>query len=123
MTRRILVVDDDDDVRSLVAMSLSKVGGHEVRTAASGAACLQELREWRPDVVVLDVMMPGMDGPATLDVMRGDRDLHDIPVVFLTASVAGPELSNLKESAVAGVLGKPFNPLELPTDLAAVLGW
>jgi CheY-like chemotaxis protein len=123
MSRRILVVDDDDDVRSLAALSLGKVGGHEVRTANSGEACLAELALWRPDVVVLDVMMPGMDGPTTLERIRDAPDTEDIPVVFLTASVVEPDLDRLRTAEVSGVLAKPFNPMELSAQLAAVLGW
>ncbi len=123
MSRRILVVDDDDDVRSLAAMSLGKVGGHEVRTANSGQACLDELADWSPDVVVLDVMMPGMDGPTTLEHIRDSRETEQLPVVFLTASVVEPDLERLRLSKVSGVLAKPFNPMELPGDLARVLGW
>jgi CheY-like chemotaxis protein len=123
MIRRILVVDDDDDVRSLAAMSLSKVGGYEVRTANSGQACLDELAGWSPDVVVLDVMMPGMDGPTTLEHIRDGRDTEHLPVVYLTASVVEPDLERLRVSKVNGVLAKPFNPMELPADLARLLGW
>ncbi len=123
MSRRILVVDDDDDVRTLAAMSLARVGGHEVRTANSGQACLDELAVWSPDVVVLDVMMPGMDGPTTLEHIRDRRDTEHLPVVFLTASVVEPDLERLRLATVSGILAKPFNPMELPADLARVLGW
>ena len=123
MSHKILVVDDDDDVRSLAVISLEKVGGYEVRWVDSGAHALQELRQWRPDVVVLDVMMPDMDGPEVLARIREHRDLHDVPVVFLTASVVEAELDKLRMSPVSGVLSKPFNPMQLPTDLANLLGW
>ena len=123
MTKCILVVDDDDDVRRLVELSLARVGGHDVRTAASGAECLDMLRTWRPDVVILDVMMPGQDGPATLALIRTDPQTADLPVVFLTASVIDSELSSLRALPISGVLGKPFDPMQLPTLLSAELGW
>lgn len=123
MTKRILVVDDDHDVRTLIAMSLSRVGGHDVRAAASGSECMAELEQWVPDVVVLDVMMPGMDGPATLAAIRATPSVAEVPVVFLTASVVEADMERLHSLPVSGVLGKPFDPMQLPTLLSELLGW
>lgn len=123
MTRRILVVDDDEDVRRLAVMSLSRVGGHEVRAASSGSECLTMLAAELPDAIVLDVMMPVMDGPTTLAAIRDGRSTHDIPVVFLTAGVVAADMDRLRALPVSGVLHKPFDPLTLPADLAALLGW
>lgn len=123
MTKRILVVDDDHDVRTLIAMSLSRVGGHDVRAVASGAECLAELEQWVPDVVVLDVMMPGMDGPATLAALRATPSAGEVPVVFLTASVVEADMERLHSLPVSGVLGKPFDPMQLPTLLSDLLAW
>lgn len=123
MTRRILVVDDDEDVRRLAVMSLSRVGGHEVRSAASGSECLTALAAERPDAIVLDVMMPVMDGPTTLAAIRDGRSTYDIPVVFLTAGVVTADMDRLRALPVSGVLRKPFDPLTLPAELAALLGW
>lgn len=123
MTRRLLVVDDDDDVRRLAVMSLSKVGGFEVRAASSGSECLAALDAEVPDAVLLDVMMPTMDGPATLDEIRGRSDTYSLPVVFLTAGVVDADMDRLRALPVAGVLRKPFDPMTLPTEVSAVLGW
>ena len=123
MTKRILVVDDDHDVRTLIAMSLSGVGGHDVRAAASGSECMAELEQWVPDVVVLDVMIPGMDGPATLAAIRATPAVAEVPVVFLTASVVEADMERLHSLPVSGVLGKPFDPMQLPTLLSELLGW
>ena len=123
MTKRILVVDDDHDVRTLIAMSLSRVGGHDVRAAASGSECMAELEQWVPDVVVLDVMMPGMDGPATLAAIRATPSVAEVPVVFLTASVVEADMERLHSLPVSGVLGKPFDPMQLPTLLSELLDW
>ncbi len=123
MSRRVLVVDDDDDVRRLATMSLSRVGGYDVRSAASGSECLAALDEEIPDVVVLDVMMPTMDGPATLDAIRARRTGYDVPVVFLTAGVGGADVDRLRALSVSGVLHKPFDPLQLPNELGEMLGW
>lgn len=123
MTKSILVVDDNDDIRTLATLSLGHVGGHEVRGAASGAECLAILAEWRPDVIVMDVRMPGMDGPELLSHVREDPATADVPVVFLTASVVAQELDVLRRLPVAGVLEKPFDPLTLPAQLGEMLGW
>ena len=123
MSRRILIVDDEPDIRALASISLERIGGHEVRTAASGAQCLAELSDWRPDVVLMDVMMPGMDGPTTLERIRSDPAIADIPVVFLTASVVDSELDRLRASSVAGVLAKPFDAMRLSAELGALLAW
>ena len=123
MSRRILVVDDDEDVRRLAVMSLSRVGGHDVRSASSGSECLTALAAEVPDAIVLDVMMPVMDGPTTLAAIRDGRETHDVPVVFLTAGVVAADMDRLRALPVSGVLRKPFDPLTLPADLAALLGW
>ena len=123
MTKHILVVDDDEDVRRLLVMSLTKVGGHEVRSVDSGAACLSELATGLPDLVMLDVMMPVMDGPTTLQQIRADALAHDVPVVFLTAGVVESDIERLRALPVTGVLRKPFDPIALPAEVAALLGW
>ena len=123
MSRSVLVVDDEADVRSLAMMSLERVGGYRVRAAASGAECLDELANELPDVVVLDVMMPVMDGLATLDAIRANTHAHGVPVVFLTAGVVDADLDRLRVLPVSGVLRKPFDPLTLPSELAQLLDW
>ena len=123
MSRKIIVVDDDDDVRRLAVMSLTRVGGHEVRAADSGAACLAALADELPDVVVLDVMMPVMDGPATLAEIRAGSRTHAVPVIFLTAGVGEADVDRLRSLPVAGVLRKPFDPMRLPAQVARMLGW
>ena len=123
MSRKIIVVDDDDDVRRLAVMSLTRVGGHEVRAAESGAACLAALADELPDVVVLDVMMPGMDGPATLAEIRAGSRTYAVPVIFLTAGVVEADVDRLRSLPVAGVLRKPFDPMTLPAQVANLLGW
>jgi len=123
MTRNVLVVDDEQDVRTLAVMSLQRIGGYQVRAAASGTECLAELAQEVPDAVVLDVMMPMMDGPTTLDQIRSDPLAHAVPVVFLTAGVAEADLARLGAMSVSGVLGKPFDPLTFPAELARLLGW
>lgn len=123
MRRRILVVDDDEDVRRLAVMSLARVGGHDVRSVGSGAECIEELKTQLPDAVVLDVMMPVMDGPATLAAIRDSGVTYDLPVVFLTAGIVAADMDRLRSLPVSGVLHKPFDPMTLPSELAELLGW
>jgi CheY-like chemotaxis protein len=123
MKRKILIVDDDDDIRTLSTMSLARVAGHDVHAVASGPECLEELQRWVPDIVLLDVMMPDMDGPTTLAAIRSGTAAPDVPVAFLTASVAPSEVARLASLGVLGVLGKPFDPMQLPTEVAALAGW
>jgi CheY-like chemotaxis protein len=121
--RLILVVDDDEDIREVAQMSLEVVGGWRVTTAADGQQALDQARRDQPDAIVMDVMMPGMDGPTAAVALRADPATTGIPVVLLTASVQAAERAALAELPVAGVLGKPFDPMLLPAELSALLGW
>ena len=121
--RRVLLVDDEDDIRLVARASLERLAGWEVLAASSGADGLALARAERPDAVILDVMMPGMDGPATLAELRADPATADIPVVFLTAKVQAAERRRLEELGAAGVVAKPFDPMSLAAELSSVLGW
>src|SRR5258708_4907289 len=124
MTRkRILIVDDEDDIREVAQVSLELVGNYEVLTAANGRDGLERARSDKPDAILLDVMMPDMDGPTTLAELRADPETHDIPVVFLTAKTQTMERARLAELGAAGILTKPFDPLKLAAELAATLRW
>ena len=118
---RVLLVDDEDDIRGIAALSLSKVGGMEVAQANSGAEGIRKAREERPDVILLDMMMPGMDGLATFRELRGDPKTSEIPVVFLTAKAMSSEVERLKSQGASGVLIKPFDPMALPRLLRELL--
>ena len=122
--RRILLVDDEDDIRLVASASLRRVGGHDVTAVSSGAAALEALASAPAfDVVVLDVQMPAMDGRATLAAIRGGSTHPDVPVVFLTAQAQASERRELEDLAVTGVLAKPFDPMQLPHELAELMGW
>lgn len=123
MTRRILVVDDDELLREVASYALELIGGWEVRTAASGLDAQGCARTDRPDAILLDVMMPGMDGPATVAALRADPSTRDIPVIFLTAKLPPDELGAWGQLRVAGVIGKPFDPMRLADEMARLLGW
>ena len=123
MSKKILLVDDEDDIREVAATSLEVIGGYEVVTAPDGRTALAMARKDLPDVVVLDVMMPGMDGPSTLQALRNDPATADVPVVFLTAKVLAKDVEQFNHLGVAGFITKPFDPTTIPAELATVLGW
>ena len=117
---RVLIIDDDADLRLIIRASLRHCG-FEVAEAASGAQGIQSARAARPDVILLDVMMPEMDGPATLQALQADPATVEIPVVFLTAKAMRAEIDRLRALGAVGVLIKPFDPLSLGSELEAVL--
>jgi CheY-like chemotaxis protein len=121
--RRILIVDDEDDIREVAQVSLELVGHWEVLTAASGRDGIARARAEHPDAILLDVMMPDMDGPSTLAQLQADPVTCDIPVVFLTAKAQSADRTRLGQLGAAGILTKPFDPLRLAFDVAAALNW
>jgi CheY-like chemotaxis protein len=123
MTRRVLVVDDDDAIREVAQSSLEIVAGWEVEVASSGLQALDRAVAAPPDAILLDVMMPSMDGPTTYARLQADARTRDVPVVLLTAKVQPAERRRWEQLGVAGVLAKPFDPLELPGQVADLLGW
>jgi two-component system OmpR family response regulator len=112
-----LVVDDDEGIRTVVDIALNLVGGFEVTEAASGEEALSLIGDHAFDVVILDVMMPGLDGPSTLKLIRATPHGADVPVVFLTAKAQPHERRELERLGVSGVIIKPFDPLTLADDL------
>jgi len=123
VARRILIIDDEDDIREGAALSLETVAGWEVETASSGALGLARAIEYQPDAVLLDVMMPGMDGPTTFRELRKNPATSHIPVLLLTAKVQSSDQRRFADLGVEAILFKPFDPLTLGTQIADVLGW
>lgn len=123
MPRRVLVVDDEPDIREIAQVSLELVGGWEVTTATNGAEALQRAAEIRPEVILLDVMMPDMDGPTTFRRLQENADTAGIPVIFLTAKVQAADRRHFSDLGVAGVISKPFDPLQLAQEVQGLLGW
>jgi CheY-like chemotaxis protein len=118
---KVLVIDDEDDIRRIARLSLAAVGGMDVCEARGGSAAVRKAREEQPDVVLLDMMMPGMDGLATFRALREDPETADIPVIFLTAKAMSAEVDRLKGLGACGVLVKPFDPMTLPRQLRDLL--
>ena len=104
MSRRILIIDDEDDIREVAALSLETVAGWDVIVASSGAQGLLRAAEHQPDAILLDVMMPGMDGPTTFRELRKNPATANIPVVLLTAKVQGPDQRRFADLGVEAVL-------------------
>jgi len=122
-SRTVLVVDDDDSIRMVAEMAMEMVGGWEVLTADGGLAALAVVAERRPDVVLLDVMMPGMDGIETLRRLQADPATRDIPVVLVTAKARAEDTPVSAGLSVAGVIAKPFDPMTLSDQVEQLVGW
>ena len=116
---KILLVDDEPDIRIVAEMSLSKVGGWEVAQASSGLEALEVAQREHPQLILLDVMMPGMDGPETLRALRAAGS--DAPVVFMTAKVQNHEVEGYLEIGAEGVIIKPFDPMRLPAQVRTIV--
>ena len=121
--KRILIIDDEDDIREVAALSLESVAGWQVVTASGGAEGIQKAVAEQPDAILMDVMMPGMDGPTTFKQMRTTPEIARIPVILLTAKVQGVDQRRFAGRGVAAVLFKPFDPLTLAEQMANALGW
>lgn len=120
---KILCVDDDPDIRTIAVMALGLDPGIEVHAASSGSEALAVLRAdgWRPDAVLLDVMMPGMDGLGTLAAIRSLGGFEDLPVIFMTARARKEDLDSYRRLGATGVIVKPFDPLHLTEDVRALI--
>lgn len=118
--QNVLVVEDNAEIRLILKMTLEKVGGLTVRACESGAAALLALAEFQPQLVMLDVMMPGTDGPAVLKRLRERAETAAIPVVFLTAKASAREIQELRDLGAIDVIAKPFDPMTLNAKVKAV---
>ena len=117
---KILYVDDERDVRVVAEIALTRIGGYEVVVAASGMEALDKLREFDADLVLLDVVMPEMDGPETLHAMRMNPATARLPVAFVTARHQPRDLHRYRLLGIAGVIAKPFDPMSLPSQVLNV---
>lgn len=118
--REILYVDDEPDIREIVQMALGLVPTLSVNTADSGTRALQSMQASKPDLVLLDVMMPNMDGPTTLQQMRSQPELQSIPVIFMTAKAMPQEVARFRALGAAAVIAKPFDPMLLAEHVLSI---
>ena len=118
---KVLIIDDDADIRSIARLSLSRVGGTEVIEAASGGEGVRKAQDEKPDVILLDMMMPRMDGLETLVALRSQPATAMTPVIFLTARAMADEVERVTALGATGVLIKPFDPRTLSQELRALV--
>jgi len=112
--KRILFVDDEPAISQIAILVLQKMGGFEILGCTSGQEALDAADAFKPDLLLLDVMMPDMDGPATLDKLRALPVTADVPVIFMTGKSRPEEVASLKALGAIDVIAKPFNPTQLP---------
>jgi CheY-like chemotaxis protein len=117
---RILYVEDEPDIQTVAKMALEMVGGFEVKICSSGEEAVCEAEDFAPDMILLDVMMPGMDGPSTLEALRKKTSLADTPVAFMTAKVQPAEVAHYKSLGARDVIAKPFDPMTLADQVKAI---
>lgn len=117
---RVMCVEDEADIQAVVKMTLEKLGGFTVTSCTSGQDALDRLAESRPQLILLDVMMPGMDGPTTLEAMRGQEGFADTPIAFMTARVQPNEVAHYRSLGAVDVIFKPFDPMKLVDEVRAV---
>ena len=110
---RILYVEDEPDIRQIAQVALETVGHFSLKVCASGEEAVHALQEFQPDLILLDVMMPGMDGPTTLGRLRELPESFDVPAIFMTAKVQPDEIAQLKRIGALDVIAKPFDPMTL----------
>jgi CheY-like chemotaxis protein len=121
--KRILVVDDDDGIREVIQICLEAIAGWQVMTVASGAEGLKQAEHQQPDAILLDVMMPYMDGITTFKQLQANQKIKHIPTILLTAKAKISEQKQLQNLGVAGVIVKPFEPQKLVEQIKNILHW
>ncbi|MBG1270187.1 response regulator [Nostoc sp. WHI] len=122
-TKRILVVDNEQYIQEVAKICLETVAGWEVETASSGQEGIIKAEAYQPDAILLDVMMPAMDGIATFEKLQGNPVTKAIPVILLTAKIQASDRRRYAEMGMISAIAKPFNPLELADQVAVALGW
>lgn len=118
--QRILYVEDEPDIQAVAKLALEMVGGFSVKICSSGDEAVREAAAFAPDMILLDVMMPGMDGPTTLQNLRQNPSLATVPVAFMTAKVQPAEVNQYKSLGALDVIAKPFDPMALAGQVRAI---
>lgn len=115
--KKILYVEDEPDIRTIAQVALVDIGNFDVKFCSSGQEALDKAEEFAPDLLLLDVMMPGMDGPATLKALRQKPALAKTPAIFMTAKAQTAEIAEYKKMGVLDIIVKPFDPMQLAETL------
>jgi CheY-like chemotaxis protein len=121
MSKIILIIDDEEDVREIAQIGLEMAGDWQVVTASSGREGLNIAENSQPEVILLDLMMPEWDGKETLKQLKANQNTVDIPVILMTAKTQSAIASDLTDLDLAGIITKPFRPLQLPEQIAQIL--
>lgn len=120
LLQRVLHVEDDASIQAVARVALEIVGGLQVLSCSSGQEALDQVAAFAPDFILLDVMMPGMDGPETLSRLSAVVDLTRIPVAFMTAKVQPAEIEHYRSLGARDVIVKPFDPMQLAAQIKAI---
>lgn len=112
--QRVMMVEDDLDIQTIARLSLEAVGGFTVEVCSGGLEALEKIEDFAPDLVLLDVMMPDMDGPTVLARLRERESTQNVPVIFMTAKAQAHEIEAYKKMGALEVVSKPFDPMALP---------
>jgi CheY-like chemotaxis protein len=118
--QRVCYVEDDEDIQKIVRMSLERIGKLTVEVVGDPTTAIEAMKAFRPELVMLDWMMPGMDGPTLYRKMQEEPGVRDLPVVFITAKASEKELNELRALGAAGTISKPFSPKDLPAQLQEI---
>ena len=118
--QRVLYVEDDEDIQRIVRLSLERIGKMTLEIVGDSSRAPEAIRAYKPDLVMLDWMMPGMDGPTLFRRMREDPELRSYRVVFITAKASSAEMDELRAMGAIGAISKPFSPKDLPDQLRAI---
>lgn len=118
--KRLLYAEDEPDIRAVAQIALQHIGGFELLTCDSGEQAVREALAFAPDMVLLDVMMPGMDGPGTLRALRAMPGMEGVPVAFMTAKVQPNEVAQFVAMGAVDVIAKPFDPMTLADQVRAL---
>jgi CheY-like chemotaxis protein len=121
--KHVLIIDDEYDIRAVAQLTLKAVGGWDVSIAASGTEGLTKAADGQPDVILLDVMMPDMDGIETFQALQANPATQSIPVILMTAKVQAADQRRFADLGVIGIISKPFKAMKLPSQIAETLGW
>ncbi len=118
--QRILMVEDDPDIQTITKFTLEAVGGFTVQVCGEGRCALETTRSYNPDLILLDVMMPDLDGPGVLKLLRANPDTKQIPVIFMTAKAQPSEIAEFKQLGAVDVIPKPFDPMTLSDTIRSI---
>jgi CheY-like chemotaxis protein len=123
MNKRLLTIDDEEAIQIVIKFGINMVAGWEVLSASNGKTGIVTAQRELPDAILLDVMMPEMDGIATLKALQANPITAGIPVIFLTAKAQADEKRQFNDLGISGVITKPFNSLDLPDRISKILNW